>query len=219
MFARGRGGVFAYAAPDGNSLSDESPGVYPSLAILQSGKGNSRVSPAFVFRLVAFLESMSYNFGMNGMSPIPDSPQSAPKSAVSKAPPTFAFMKDVLSACMKLTSDEIAHASRGGEAYFVSVPKGGARLVGKKEEIPGHAVGIDVEAAIRRSGIFGKDFPNLLPNDVIEHIVLGGSGKEEYDVRYADIKRREIKVSDLLRAAKESFKESDTVGEVTELFA
>ena len=36
MVARGRGGVFAYAAPDGNSLSNESTGVYPSLPILQS---------------------------------------------------------------------------------------------------------------------------------------------------------------------------------------
>lgn len=110
---------------------------------------------------------------MNGMSPISESSRSAPKSAVSKASPSFAFMKDVLSACMKLTSDEIAQASRGGEAYFVPVPKGGARLVGKKEAVPEHAVGIEVGAAIRRSGIFGKDFPDLLPNDVVEQIVLG----------------------------------------------
>lgn len=91
---------------------------------------------------------------MNGMSTIPDSPQSARSSANAQASPGFAFMKDVLSACMKLTSDEIAQASRGGEAYFVSAPKGGVRLVGKKEEIPERAVGIDVESAIRRSGIF-----------------------------------------------------------------
>lgn len=32
-------------------------------------------------------------------------------------------MKDVISACMKLTSDEIAHASRGGKAYFVPTSK------------------------------------------------------------------------------------------------
>ncbi|MFZ3231958.1 MAG: hypothetical protein WA194_00170 [Patescibacteria group bacterium] len=81
-------------------------------------------------------------------------------------------MKDVLSACMRLTSEEIAHASRGGEAYFVPAHKRGARLVAKSEGIPENAVGIDVESAIRRSGIFGKNFPDLLPNDVIEHIVL-----------------------------------------------
>lgn len=110
---------------------------------------------------------------MNGMPTIPDSPKSARSSANGQASPGLAFMKDVLSACMKLTSDEIAQASRGGEAYFVPAPKGGARLVGKKEEIPERAVGIDVEAAIRRSGIFGKNFPDLLPNDVVERIVLG----------------------------------------------
>lgn len=91
---------------------------------------------------------------MNGMSPIPDSQKSAHSSVNAQAPRSFSFMKDVLSACMKLTSDEIAHDSRGGEAYFVPAQGGGARLVGKKEEIPEHAVGIDVESAIRRSGIF-----------------------------------------------------------------
>lgn len=110
---------------------------------------------------------------MNGMPTIPDFPQSARSSADAHAAQPFSFMKDVLSACMKLTSDEIAQASRGGEAYFVPVSKGGARLVGKKEEVPENAVGIDVESAIRRSGIFGKNFPDLLPSDVIEHIVLG----------------------------------------------
>ena len=54
---------------------------------------------------------------------------------------------------------------------------------------------------------------------MVERIVLGGSGKDDYDVRYADIKRDQVKVSELLRAARESFKESDTVGEVSELFA
>lgn len=119
------------------------------------------------------MKSMSYDCFMNGMSSIPDSPQSAHSSANAEVPRNFSFMKDVLSACMKLTSDEIAHASRGGEAYFVPVQGGGARLVSKKEEIPERAVGIDVESAIRRSGIFGKGFPDLLPNDAVEHIVLG----------------------------------------------
>ena len=61
---------------------------------------------------------------MNGMPHIPDATRSAHLPEAGKASPSFAFMKDVLSACMKLTSDEIAHASRGGEAYFVPVSKG-----------------------------------------------------------------------------------------------
>lgn len=48
---------------------------------------------------------------------------------------------------------------------------------------------------------------------------MGGNGKDDYDVRYSDIKREQVKVSELLRAARESFRESDTVGEVMELFA
>lgn len=67
---------------------------------------------------------MSYNCGMNGMQSIPDPLRSTHSHESDKASPSFAFMKDVLSACMKLTSDEIAHASRGGEAYFVPVTKG-----------------------------------------------------------------------------------------------
>lgn len=127
-------------------------------------------------------------------------------------------MKSVISTCMKLTSEEIAHASRGGEAFFVPTSDGRARLVGRKEALPDSAIPVDAESAIRRSGIFSKDFPDLLPNDLVETIVMGMPDKE-YDIRRTDVRASVSKVSDLLRAAKLSFQESDTVGEVSELFA
>lgn len=129
-------------------------------------------------------------------------------------------MKDVISACMKLTSDEIASSSREGKAYFVSDPEKGARLVTSKEHsVPDGAVSVSAETAIRRSGIFGKSFPDLLPGDEIEHITLGSAGHDDYDYRRPEIHTGTSKVSQLLREAKLSFHEADTVGHVSELFS
>ena len=126
-------------------------------------------------------------------------------------------MKKVVHACMRLTSDEIAEASRDGRVHFV--PQGqGARLVKAEESLPpGHASVRSVTAA-RRSGIFGPDFPVLTFRDRVERITFGCSG-DEYDPRAPEVRRTETSVANLLAEAKRQFTETDRVQAVGELYS
>lgn len=135
------------------------------------------------------------------------------------SPPAFSFMKRVVQACMRLGPEEIAASSREGRVRFRSDISGKPELVSWDSEPSGSEVSLRASTVRRRAGILGKGFPELALGEEIDHIVLDDDGTESYHAERPFVRATKISVSSILLAAKRSFNEADTVGEVTELYS